>query len=233
MLDLRRFDVITFDCYGTLIDWESGILSALAAFRSDNNLLVGDDALLQAYAALETVLESGDHVSYREVLRGAMRGLATRFSVPASRIQADTLVDSLPAWPPFADTVDSLRRLHACCKLGVISNTDDDLFAATARALEEPFDWVITAEQVRAYKPSHQNFVRALAVMGIPKDRVLHAAQSRFHDVAPARALGIASVWVNRRHDRPGDGATAHSNAKPDLEVPDLKTLADMMETRA
>lgn len=233
MLDLRRFDVITFDCYGTLIDWESGILSALAAFRADNDLRVGDDELLQAYAALETALESGDHVSYREVLRGAMRGLATRFSVPASRVQADTLVDSLPAWPPFADTVESLRRLQDCCKLGVISNTDDDLFAATARALDVSFDWVVTAEQAHAYKPSHQNFERALAAMGIPRDKLLHAAQSRFHDVAPARALGIASVWVNRRHDKPGDGATAHSSALPDLEVPDLKTLADMMEARA
>jgi len=233
MLDLRRFDVITFDCYGTLIDWEAGILSALASFRSENDLRVTDDELLEAYASLETVLQSGEHVSYREVLRGVMRGLATRYSVPIGRIDTDALVASLPAWPPFADTVDALHRLRRQCKLGIISNIDDELFAATARALGVPFDWVITAEQVRAYKPSRQNFERALELIGIPSERVLHAAQSRFHDVAPAGAIGLATVWVNRRRDQPGAGATAPSNATADLEVPDLATLADRMEARA
>jgi 2-haloacid dehalogenase len=233
VLDLRRFEVVTFDCYGTLIDWESGILSALASFRSDNHLDVTDDDLLEAYGALETVLESGDHVAYREVLRGVMRGLATRFSVPAGRFDPDALAESLPHWPPFPDTVAALRRLHARVKLGVISNIDDDLFAATAPALEVPFDWVITAAQVGAYKPSIRNFVHALEVIGVPKERVLHAAQSRYHDVAPARSLGIATVWVNRRHGKTGDGATAPSSATPDLEVPDLATLAGALEAGA
>ena len=233
MLDLRRFDVITFDCYGTLIDWETGILSALAAFRSENNLRVADDELLEAYASLETVLQSGEYMSYREVLRGVMRGLATRYSVPTGRVDTDTLVASLPTWPPFPDTVEALQRLRRHRKLGIISNIDDELFAATARALEVPFDWVITAEQVRAYKPSRENFERALERIGIRKDRVLHAAQSRFHDVAPASALGLATVWVNRRHDRPGAGATSPSDASADLEVPDLATLADRMEACA
>ena len=232
MLDLRRFDVITFDCYGTLIDWEAGILSALAPFRSENDLRVADDELLEAYASLETVLQSGDHVSYREVLRGVMRGLATRYSVPTSRIDTDALAASLPTWPPFPDTVEALHRLRRHCKLGIISNIDDELFAATARTLEVPFDWVITAEQVRAYKPSRQNFERALERIGVPKERVLHVAQSRFHDVAPASTLGLATVWVNRRGDRPGAGATAPSGATADLEVPDLASLADRMEAR-
>jgi 2-haloacid dehalogenase len=232
MLELRRFDVITFDCYGTLIDWEAGILSALASFRSENGLRVADHELLEAYAALETALQGGDHVSYREVLRGVMRGLATRYSVPTARIDTDTLVASLPNWSPFSDTVEALHRLRRQCKLGIISNVDDELFAATARTLEVPFDWVITAEQVRAYKPSRQNFERALERIGIPKERVLHAAQSRFHDVAPASALGLATVWVNRRGDKPGAGATAPSGAVADLEVPDLATLADRMEAR-
>jgi 2-haloacid dehalogenase len=161
-----------------------------------------------------------------------MRGLATRFSVPTARVDTEALVTSLPGWPPFADTADALARLRRHCKLGVISNIDDDLFAATASALGVPFDWVVTAEQVRAYKPSPQNFERALEVMGVPKERVLHAAQSRYHDVAPARALGIATVWVNRRAGRPGGGATAPSSAAPDLEVPDLRTLAERVETR-
>jgi len=230
VLDFRRFDVITFDCYGTLIDWESGILDALRSFRDDAPRRASDDDLLEVYAALEATLEGGDYILYRDVLRGVMRGLALRFSVPLDRVDLDTLAASLPRWKPFSDTIGSLRRFKRHCKLAIVSNTDDDLFAHTARTLEVPFDWVITAEQVGSYKPSTENFERALAVMGIPKERVLHAAQSRFHDVAPARALGITSVWVNRRHGRTGEGATARSGAQPDLEVPDLKTLADLID---
>jgi 2-haloacid dehalogenase len=233
VLDFRRFDVITFDCYGTLIDWESGILEALRSFRTANGLRVTDDALLEAYASLEATLEEGDYIRYRDVLRGVMRGLAMRFAVPVDQVDTEALVASLPHWRPFPDTVDALKRMKQRCKLAVVSNTDDDLFAETARVLEVPFDWVITAEQVRSYKPSPQNFERALEVMGIAKERVLHAAQSRFHDVAPAKALGLATVWVNRRHGKAGEGATARSQARPDLEVPDLKTLADRVEAGA
>jgi 2-haloacid dehalogenase len=233
VLDLRRFDVITFDCYGTLIDWESGILEALRPFREANGVHAADDELLEAYASLEATLESGDYIRYRDVLRGVMRGLAMRFSVPMERVDTEALADSLPRWQPFPDTVPALRRLKEHVKLAVVSNTDDDYFAQTARGLEVPFDWVITAEQVRAYKPSPRNFERALEVLGIAKERVLHAAQSRFHDVAPAKALGLATVWVNRRHGKSGEGATARSPARPDLEVPDLKTLADRVEAGA
>jgi 2-haloacid dehalogenase len=233
VLDFRRFEDISFDCYGTLIDWESGILGALRTFREANAVRAADDELLDAYASLEVALEAGDYLRYGEVLRGVMRGLAMRFAVPLDRVDTETLVASLPGWRPFPDTIPALRRLKERCRLAVISNTDDDLFAQTARALEVPFDWVITAEQVRAYKPSRRNFERALQVMGVAKERVLHAAQSRYHDVAPASAMGIATAWVNRRTGRKGGGATAPSQARPDLEVPDLKTLADRVEAGA
>lgn len=187
MLDLRGFDVITFDCYGTLIDWESGILAALAPFRAAGGLAVSDDALLKSYAMLESTLEEGEYRRYREVLRGVMRGLATRYSVPESRVDLDALADSLPSWRPFPDTVEALQRLRVHYKLGVISNTDVDLFAGTARHLNVEIDYLVTAEQVGAYKPSHRNFQYALETIGIPKERLLHAAQSRHHDIAPAR----------------------------------------------
>jgi 2-haloacid dehalogenase len=228
MLDFRRFDVITFDCYGTLIDWETGILNALRAVRDVARVRVSDPEVLEAYASLESALEAGPYLRYRDVLRAVMRGLVEEWG--ADTVDLDALGTSLPQWPPFPDTVDSLRRLKKHCKLAIISNTDDDLFAQTARVLEVPFDFVITAEQVGSYKPSHQNFEHALKIMGIPKERILHAAQSRFHDIAPCRELGIACVWVNRRHDQPGEGATAPSPAEPDLEVPDLKTLAALVE---
>lgn len=230
MLDFSRFDVITFDCYGTLIDWEAGILNALRPIRDAANFRATDDDTLELYALLESELESGEYRRYRDVLRSVTRGIVQRFEVPPETIDVDALANSLPAWPAFPDTVASLERLKKHCKLAVISNTDDDLFAKTARVLETPFDYVITAEQVGAYKPSPRNFERALEVIGVPRRNILHAAQSRFHDIAPCRELGIACVWVNRRHDKDGEGATAVSGAQPDLEVPDLKTLADLVE---
>lgn len=233
MLDFRRFEVISFDCYGTLINWERGILDALHKTRSDANRTISDGDLLEAYAILEQRLETGHYTPYREVLRGVMRELVLQLEVPPARVDLNALSDSLPKWPAFPDTVEALNRLKKHCKLAIISNTDRDLFAETAQTLEVPFDWVITAEDVGSYKPSHKNFEHALATMGIPKERVLHAAQSRFHDIAPAHTLGIANVWVNRRHGVDGEGATAPSLAVPDFEVPDLKTLADVVEGQA
>jgi 2-haloacid dehalogenase len=230
MLDLRNFDVITFDCYGTLIDWESGILAALAPLREVAAATVEDDALLKSYALLESALQEGEYQRYRDVLRGVMRGLATRYSVPESSVNLEALAESIPAWQPFPDTVEALQRLRSHYKIGIISNIDVDLFAGTARHLNAEIDHLVTAEQVGSYKPSHQNFQAALELIGLPKERLLHAAQSRFHDIAPARELGIANVWVNRRSGRGGAGATAPSAARPDLEVPDLKTLADRVD---
>lgn len=227
MLNLRRFEFITFDCYGTLIDWESGILEALRPFRERNGLDVGDADILAQYAELESQLEAGEYRRYRDVLRGVMRGLAVRHGVGADNVDVDALVESLPRWRPFPDTVEALERLHRHVRLGIISNTDEDLFSQTACRLAVKFDVVVTAGQVQSYKPAQRNFLAALDRIGIPRERLLHAAQSRYHDVAPAHALGIATVWVNRRGDRSGGGATPVADAVPDLEVPDLKTLAD------
>jgi len=166
----------------------------------------------------------------RDVLRGVMRGLATRYSVPEAKVDLDALAASIPDWKPFPDTVEALQRLTTYYDLGVISNIDVDLFRATSKRLNVEIKHIVTAQQVESYKPSHRNFHHALELIGVPREQVLHAAQSRFHDIAPARELGIACVWVNRRNDRPGSGATAASAAVPDLEVPDLKTLADQAD---
>ena len=229
-MDFRNFDVITFDCYGTLIDWETGILAALAPFREAANLEAGDESLLRSYAALESALEQGEYRPYRDVLRGVMRGLSERYSVPEAGVNLDALVTSLPGWTPFADTVEALQRLRVHYRLGIISNIDIDLLGATLKHLGTGFDYLITAEQAGSYKPSPRNFTVALETIGVPKARLLHVAQSRFHDIAPARALGIANVWVNRRGEENDTGATAPSQAVPDLEVPDLRTLAGRVD---
>lgn len=224
------FEVVTFDCYGTLIDWEAGILSSLGRVVRAHRPGVSDDAVLEAYAAAEASAESGAYVRYRQVLRDATRSVAERFGFTPSPTEASCLEESLPAWPPFADTVPALRSLARRHRLGVISNVDDDLFEFTARALGVEFDWVITAEHVGSYKPCARNFERAVARIGLPPSRILHAAQSLYHDVAPARGVGLSTVWVDRRGDRRGSGATPDSDARADVTVRSLEELARLLE---
>jgi 2-haloacid dehalogenase len=223
MLDFSRFEVITFDCYGTLIDWESGILSALRDALHPN---ATDEELLRLYSEMEPEVQAASYKRYRDVLHDVLARIAkaTGSEIPAGRHHA--LAESLPHWRPFRDTVPALRRLKAQYALGIISNIDNDLFAATARHLGVAFDYVITAEQVRSYKPSPKNFEAAIARIAKPKEKLLHVAESLFHDVAPARQLGIASVWINRRQGKPA--ATRHVEATPDLEVPNLTALAEL-----
>ena len=226
MLDFDAFSVLSFDCYGTLIDWEAGILAALRPLLGRHGRRVEDDALLEAFAALEATAEAGAWRSYAEVLSQVVDGLGERFDFEPGPGERAVLVDSIGSWPPFGDTRAALAALARRYRLAVISNVDDDLFARTAPVLGVRFEWVVTAAQVRAYKPSTENFRRALARFGVPPGRILHVAQSLFHDVAPARSLGLATVWVNRRAGRAGSGATPAATAVPDLEVPDLATLA-------
>jgi 2-haloacid dehalogenase len=228
MLDFSEFECLTFDCYGTLIDWESGILGAIRPILEVHHRKLSDDGILELYAALESEEENGEYKKYRQVLQRVMWKMAARIVFPLTEGEFNALPDSMPLWPAFPDTVEALRRLKSKYKLAIISNTDDDLFAQTAKTLEVPFDFVITAEQAQSYKPSHNNFQLALERSGLPKKRVLHCGQSIYHDIIPTRELGIANVWVNRRAGKRGSGATRGAMEKPDLEVPNLKTLADL-----
>jgi 2-haloacid dehalogenase len=187
-----------------------------------------DDDLLGLYAAIERDLESGPYRSYREVLQQVVRDLGARLNFTPSSHEAGLLADSVKDWLPFPDTVAALRRLASRYQLVILSNVDDDLFAATARRLQTKFDDVITAQQARSYKPSHSNFRLALQRISVAPEQVLHVAQSLYHDIAPARQLGLANVWVNRRAGRKAS-ASGSAVVTPDLEVPDLKTLADLM----
>ena len=227
MLNFSQFECLTFDCYGTLIDWETGILAALKPILEGHHRSLTDEAILEMYAGLELQIESGDYMPYRLVLQRVTQRLGARLSFPLYEGEATALADSLKNWPAFPDTVQALKRLKSRYKLAILSNTDDDLFADTAKTLQVPFDHVITAQQVGSYKPSHRNFEKALEVTGLPKQKILHCAQSVFHDVVPAKALGIANVWVNRRAGKKGGGATKNATETPDLTVTSLKELAD------
>jgi 2-haloacid dehalogenase len=232
MLNFTQFQVLSFDCYGTLIDWETGIFSALGSILAAHGKSIADAELLKVYSELESEAEQGEFCSYREVLGSVVRGFGERLGFKPTEAQVRSLPDSLASWLPFPDTVAALQKLKARYQLAVISNVDDDLFAATARRLEVAFDHVITAQQARAYKPSLLIFNLAQQRIGVAPARWLHAAQSVYHDVIPARSMGIATVWVNRPSPRPGVGAAKAASGQPDLEVPDLKTLARTIESQ-
>ncbi len=232
-MDFSRFSTISFDCYGTLIDWEAGILSTLRSVLENHGQILADGVILELYGEFEAEAESGPYQSYREVLQSVVLAFADRFHFQASSSEIRLLHESIRVWRPFPDTVTALRELQKRYKLAVISNIDDVLFAETRRHLDVEFDGVITAEEARSYKPSSNNFQLALRRLALSPDRLLHAAQSIYHDVVPARLLGISTVWVNRKSARPGIGAVRASAGKPDLEVPDLARLAAAVSIRA
>lgn len=229
MLNFRYVDALTFDCYGTLIDWESGILGVLRTFRDDHGIDAGDGEMLERYARAEAHAQLRPYRPYRAVLRDVMHGVAASYGVHGG-FDEDAIAKSLPTWQPFPDTVAALAALKHRFPLGIISNIDDDLFAHTAKTLEVPFDWVVTAQQAGAYKPSLKVFRYALAEMGLPMQHAVHVAQSRYHDIGPLNQIGWRAVWVNRCGEKAGAGATQRFFARPDLEVPDLATLVRRIE---
>src|SRR5438270_7291118 len=206
MLDFNHFQVLTFDCYGTLIDWESGILGALQPILAAHGKQIEDPRLLELYGELEAEGEAGPYRPYREVLAQVVHGLGRRLGFTPSLEEEASLARSLKNWKPWPDTVAALRQLEKKFKLAILSNIDDDLFAPTARKLKVHFADVITAQQARCYKPCLDLFRMALQRLGASPDQVLHVAQSVYHDAVPAKKLGISTVWVNRPSARPGVG---------------------------
>lgn len=218
----ESFDIITFDCYGTLIDWEAAIISAFRSEAAKDGVELRDDQIIRAYSAEEPAVESESYRSYRAVLGETALRVATSLEWNLSAERAGFLSASLPNWKPFADTNPALERLARRFRLGILSNVDDDLLAATRKHFTVDFDLIVTAQQVRSYKPGLAHFEEARARAG--DARLLHAAQSYFHDVVPARSLGIPVVWVNRK----GEGVEP-GGPIPDREVKTLSDLADFL----
>jgi 2-haloacid dehalogenase len=226
MLDFSRFEILTFDCYGTLIDWEQGILRCLRRILTAHGKSVDDAQILQLYGEFEASAEQGEYRRYREVLELVVRQFGRQLDFTPTEAEVRSLPDSLPEWKPWPDTVTALRQLSSHFRLAVISNVDDDLFASTRPQLGVEFDQVITAQQARAYKPSLKIFELALSRVGAPAHRVLHVGQSIYHDVVPAQGLGLATVWVSRPSARSGVGAVRLAEGHPDLQVSSLAELA-------
>jgi 2-haloacid dehalogenase len=229
MLRFDDFDVLTFDCYGTLIDWETGISDALRPIFGAHRIALSGEPVLELYGELETAAERGEYRDYKTILRTVLEGLGNRLGFVPAAEELQRFSISVKDWPAFPDSARALQALKKKYRLAIVSNIDDDLFAFSAQRLQVQFDWIITAQQVKSYKPSLNNFRVAVERIGVPQQRMLHVAQSLFHDIAPANLLGLSSVWVNRRANKPGAGATPEAQARPDLEVPDLQTLAAKM----
>ena len=227
-LDYGAFDALTFDCYGTLIDWEAGILAALRPFLPVDASAT-DESLLADYATAEASLEAGPYRRYRAIVGAAMAAVIRTHGAEPGPTDIARLGGSVADWPAFADSSAALVRLQQRFRLGVLTNCDDDLFAASNARLGVRFDWVVTAEQVRSYKPDERNFAALearLAADGVDRSRILHVAQSLFHDHAPAQRRGLRSVWIDRRHDRVGPGATPPADGRPDATYPSMAAFA-------
>ena len=216
------FDTITFDCYGTLIDWEAGIVTAFQSEAAKDGVALDGDRIIAVYAGEEPAVESESYRSYRDVLAETARRAAARMDWRISNDRAAFLAESLPNWPPFPDTNPSLERLASRFKLGILSNIDDDLLTMTREHFTVDFDLIVTAQQVRSYKPGLAHFNEAMLRAG--DRRLLHAAQSYFHDVVPARKLGLPVVWVNRKGSR-----VEPDGPHPTHEVRNLAELANLL----
>lgn len=233
-LDLTAFAALSFDCYGTLIDWERGIETALRRLLGRHGAVPDRDTLLALFAASESRRQRETPLaSYPEILAGCFEDIAARLEVPADGGDANAFAQSIADWPPFADSAGALAALKRHFKLVVVSNVDRDSFHHSNEWLGVRFDCVVTAEDVGAYKPDPAHFRRALAElagMGIAPGAVLHIAQSLYHDHAPAKRLGLKTVWIDRRADAAGWGATPapDRDVVPDLTVADLAALVTL-----
>ena len=222
--DPNAFDVLTMDCYGTLIDWQGGIVDYLQPVLARHDAHVTDDFILELFAAAEPVLQR-EGGRYEDILRRVLDQFGSRLGFVPTPAERDGFPASLGEWKPFPDTIDALARLGRRYQLAIISNVDDALFALTSRTLDVEFAHVITAERTGVYKPDRRMFEAALAAIGCGRDRILHVAQSLFHDIAPATGMRIATAWIDRNQG--AQGASQETRAQPTWTFSTLGEFAD------
>jgi 2-haloacid dehalogenase len=223
------FEVLSFDVYGTLIDFEQGILRALKPVLKSHGVQLIDEQILELYGEIEAEIQEGEFIQYKRVLRNSVREFGNRYDFTPSSSELNCFVSSLGTWVPFPHVVESLQTLKKKYRMAIISNIDDNLFALSAQHLGVDFDWIITSEQAKCYKPFLQSFEFAMEKIGVSPEKILHISNSMYHDIVPARSLGLSTVWVNGRSYMAGFGATSPVRGCPDFEVPDLQILVSIM----
>jgi 2-haloalkanoic acid dehalogenase type II len=233
------FEALSFDCYGTLIDWEAGIAAVLRPWAEAHELTLTDEQLLTAYSTHEAQAEQSHPTDlYPQILTRSMRSLGEALGVPVSEEEAEALAVSVPDWPAFPDSADALERLARRYRLIILSNVDRTSFAGSNARLGVIFTSILTAQDIGSYKPSPRNFealAREVDRLGVRRGRLLHVAQSLFHDHVPARAAGLPTVWINRRHAKAGWGATPEPSAPvtPDWTFASMAAFADAVDASA
>lgn len=229
---LSDYKVLTFDCYGTLIDWESGMIVALGPLTQRVDHLLHRNEILQAHAHHESVQQAQTpNKPYDQILAIVYKRLAEQWGVGTSHEECMAYGRSVRAWPAFSDSMEALRYLKRFYKLVILSNVNNASFAVSNARLGVEFDAVITAEDAGSYKPSLANFhymLDRLSNMGIGKGEILHTAESLFHDHKPANEIGLASCWIHRRHAEEGFGATMDPGSIPkyDFHFTDMAEMA-------
>ena len=228
---LSDFTTLSFDCYGTLIDWEAGLGAALEPLRTAAGL--DQQQLLEAYGRVEHAIEKEyPGIRYSELLAEVYNHLTDEFGLSRNAGAASAFGQSVGEWPAFPDSAEALRYLKQHFNLVILSNVDRASFARSNDRLGVEFDAIFTAEEVGSYKPDPHNFqylLDRLAERGIGRDALLHVAQSLFHDHVPANRFGIASAWIDRRAGKAGSGATVVPDPMPhyDFRFTSLGELAD------
>jgi len=228
-LDPSRFRALSFDCYGTLIDWERGLLAAFHSVLESRAMHLDDGVLLESFAAIEHEVEAESFQKYRAILSEVLDRVGDELGFVPSQEECAEFAASVGSWPAFEDSKRALLRLAERFDLIVLSNVDEDLFRGSEHLLGVPFAKVFTAEDIGSYKPDARNFEHLKVHAGVAPSQILHCAQSLFHDIGPARDAGLATVWVNRRAGQTGSGATPASDAQPDAEVDSLDALAALL----
>jgi 2-haloacid dehalogenase len=232
-MHLADFKALTFDCYGTLIDWETGLYAALQPLLHKGGVTLPRDDVLTAFGRHESAQEEATpRMIYSELLAEVHRRLAREWHVRDAEKEAVAFGKSVPDWPAFPDTVQALQYLQRYYKLVILSNVDRESFAGTNRRLGVNFDAIYTAQDVGSYKPDPRNFaylISGVASLGVLKRQILHTAQSLYHDHGPAQAAGLASAWIDRRHQLEGWGATIPPAGTPryDFRFTSLGEMAD------
>ncbi|MGF6933381.1 2-haloacid dehalogenase [Paraburkholderia sp. UCT70] len=232
-MKLTDFDTLTFDCYGTLIDWESGILEGLTPLLERARTPLRRDEVLEAHARHESSQQNFTPAKrYQELLPIVYKRMAEEWDLPYTHEECVAYGQSIRNWPAFADSAVALQYLKKHYKLVILSNIDNESFAFSNARLQVEFDAIITAEDVGSYKPSPRNFeymLQKLDQRGIKKEKILHTAESLFHDHKPANEFGLASCWIYRRHSQPGFGATMNPGSQPDIDFR-FDSMADFVD---
>jgi len=231
-MKISDFSALTFDCYGTLIDWETGIAEALGAWATDRGIAADRTELLAAFGASESTHQAAmPDTLYPQILAACLRDIGAHFGAEPTTAEQIAFGRSVQDWPAFPDSAEALAYLKKHYKLVIVSNVDRESFRASNAKLEVEFDHIVTAQDVGSYKPAPGHFTRMLADladMGIGKERILHTAQSLFHDHVPAKQFGLTTLWINRQAGRAGATPMPSASVTPDFEVPSLAAMVEL-----